>query len=608
MYMYAVICSIGNGRDYMDDKNVLSADELLEHIFHYMNKLVVEKDFYKSLILLTDLGKTLVNAHRASFWYRDEENEQYWTLAAVDSDRITIPKGTGIVGASIENNETILINNPYEDDRFNADVDKQTGYVTKSILCMPVTNHIGKVIGAYQVINKLGDNEGFDNVDVKYLALAAAYCGKNLETQLLKEQSIKDQLTGLKNRKGFNTTYTKIMDDNKNSNSYVLMLDIDFFKKVNDTYGHDVGDKVLVHVSNILKQKVGDCGEVFRWGGEEFVILIPESDSLRTIKLAQTILKSVENSPCVDGDTIINVTLSGGVTMIDRTLSSVDNIKTADDNLYQAKEEGRNRIVSNLEMPVRKLLVIPNINEMEENLNMSNEYELGFEYNDFFVPELLDDEEELRKRIDDYKQHNLPENCTVHGAFYDVIPFSADARIREISIMRIKQSIECAMEIGAKAVIFHTNYNPFLSVPTYIEQWIAQNIKIWGGILEEYPDINIYLENMFDRAPDMLLDISKELSKYPNYGICFDYAHAALSDVEPEKWAQCLKQYIKHIHISDNDLKSDLHLAWGDGQIDRSKFYATYEKYMRNVPILIEISSVENKLRSIETLKEDGFI
>ena len=136
-----------------------------------MNLLVVEKDFYNSILLLTDLGRTLVNAERASFWYRDVRKKQYWTLAALDSERITVQEGSGIVGASIENNETILINNPYEDERFNSEVDKETGFVTKSILCVPVTNGCGEVIGAYQAINKIGEDEEskFDSQDIKRL-------------------------------------------------------------------------------------------------------------------------------------------------------------------------------------------------------------------------------------------------------------------------------------------------------------------------------------------------------------------------------------------------------------------------------------------------------
>ena len=73
----------------MNKKQRLSAEEMLEAIFYDMNLLVVEKDFYNSILLLTDLGRTLVNAERASFWYRDVRKKQYWTLAALDSERIT---------------------------------------------------------------------------------------------------------------------------------------------------------------------------------------------------------------------------------------------------------------------------------------------------------------------------------------------------------------------------------------------------------------------------------------------------------------------------------------------------------------------------------------
>ena len=119
-----------------------------------MNEMVDTKDFASTILLLTELGRTLANSERASFWYWDKAKKQYWTLVALDSPRIVVPEGSGIVGASISGNETILINNPYEDPRFNPEVDRETGYQTRSILCIPVTNSRGEVIGAYQAINK----------------------------------------------------------------------------------------------------------------------------------------------------------------------------------------------------------------------------------------------------------------------------------------------------------------------------------------------------------------------------------------------------------------------------------------------------------------------
>ena len=256
----------------------------------------------------------------------------------------------------------------------------------------------------------------------------------------------------------------------------------------------------------------------------------------------------------------------------------------------------------------RKVLIIPDRKQMDKCLELAKEYRLGFEFNDFYFPDILDSEEELEKIISEYKRHNLPGIMTVHGAFFDVIPYSMDGRIRKISDMRINQSMDITRRIGAKAVIFHTNYNPCLNTKKYVQDWIEQNAEYWGEILEKNRDIHIYLENMFEISPDILEELSEKLKKYENYGVCLDYAHAFISDVEPEIWARCLGRFVKHIHINDNDKKSDLHLAWGDGLIERDKFYKCYEEYMNGATVLVETSPMDRKIRSLEMLEREGFL
>lgn len=257
---------------------------------------------------------------------------------------------------------------------------------------------------------------------------------------------------------------------------------------------------------------------------------------------------------------------------------------------------------------MKKVLIIPELNSMDECVRLAKQYNLGFEYNDFYMTDLLDDADRLAEVIYKYRQAELPEFTTLHGAFFDVIPFSPDRRIREISDFRIRQSLDVARQLGVKAVIFHTNYNPFLNSETYVKTWLQNNIAYWSGILEEFPDINIYLENMFDTTPDLMVALSETLCKYENYGVCLDYAHATLSDVAPELWAERLSKYIKHVHINDNDLKSDLHLAWGTGKIDRDKFYECYDKYMKDATVLIETTPMDNKIASLEIFTREGFI
>ncbi len=254
------------------------------------------------------------------------------------------------------------------------------------------------------------------------------------------------------------------------------------------------------------------------------------------------------------------------------------------------------------------ILIIPDRASMEKSLRLVSEYGTGFEYNDFFHPDVLDSQDTVEKIAEEYKTYPLPEYCTVHGAFFDITPFSLDKKIREISDLRIRQSIEAAEKIGAKAVIFHTNYNPFLNSPNYLQSWIGGNDEYWSKILCDFPNIKIYLENMFDTSPYVLRELAERLSRFENFGVCFDYAHAALTNVPLAEWSEALSIYVRHIHINDNDLVSDLHLAVGEGKIDWAEFYSLYGKFFTGVPVLVETSAHERQKASLERLRSDGFL
>lgn len=324
------------------------AEQLLEQIFLYMSELVNEKDFSRTLILLTELGKSLVGSERASFWYWDQKMHQYWTLAALGRDKICVPEGTGIVGASISKQENIVINNPYEDERFNPSVDRETGFVTRSILCIPVTNERGKVIGAFQAINKQneqGEFCGFEDADVRRLAMVAVFCGKTLESHLLYDQALVDQLTGLKNRRGFYDYYREY-EENRPECGTLVMCDIDFFKKVNDTYGHNAGDAVLMYVADCLSRNLAIGDEVVRWGGEEFIFILRNRGVEEAVAFAEQVRGEIMHSVITYEGQQIQITMSFGVAPIDENWSSDENIKRADEHLYQAKQTGRNKVVA----------------------------------------------------------------------------------------------------------------------------------------------------------------------------------------------------------------------------------------------------------------------
>ena len=254
-------------------------------------------------------------------------------------------------------------------------------------------------------------------------------------------------------------------------------------------------------------------------------------------------------------------------------------------------------------MKIEKLLVIPQRDNISEYMALSKEYGCGFEYNDFFLPSLLDDEEKLKNLISFYKKSDhIPEFSTVHGAFFDITVFSDDPRIKEVSDFRVRQSLDIAKELGATAVIFHTNYIPSFNLESYRNNWVLRNAAYWSEKLIEYPMLNIYIENMFDMDCALLLRLGEKLKEYPNFGICLDYAHAHVFGDERniEDWVKRLSPYVKHIHINDNDFASDMHLAVGDGKIDWKQFKKYYKEYLGGVSVLLEVTGIEKAKKSLD--------
>ena len=150
-----------------------------------------------------------------------------------------------------------------------------------------------------------------------------------------------DRLTGLYNRHFMMTELeSSVADGNL---LFVAMIDIDDFKKINDTYGHNAGDYVLVNVSRIMHEVCGNC-RISRWGGEEFLILSSGIIRENVISLAETLRKKIASEDFVFGDEHIRVTITTGLASYNG--DSVDNwIKTADENLYTGKKSGKNRVV-----------------------------------------------------------------------------------------------------------------------------------------------------------------------------------------------------------------------------------------------------------------------
>ncbi len=174
--------------------------------------------------------------------------------------------------------------------------------------------------------------------------------GQDLEKALLELErlSLTDPLTGLNNRRGFDIEAHRnmLLAIRHKRPLAALMLDIDFFKKVNDTYGHAAGDKVLVEVAHLCRQHIRGTDTLARFGGEEFCFLLPETDTEAAKALAERVCTDVSTLGFEFNGKSLSVTVSIGISAFSGEEDSLESLlERSDEALYCAKHAGRNRVV-----------------------------------------------------------------------------------------------------------------------------------------------------------------------------------------------------------------------------------------------------------------------
>lgn len=164
------------------------------------------------------------------------------------------------------------------------------------------------------------------------------------------ELAITDSLTGLYNRRYMESHLSAMVEDGLQTGKPVslLIFDIDFFKSVNDTYGHGAGDTVLKEFAQRISQNVRGVDLACRLGGEEFVVVMPDTDLHYAVMVAERLRQRVgENAFKIDDDLEINVTVSIGIAIVEGDCNTAEKLlEKADAALYRAKRDGRNRVVS----------------------------------------------------------------------------------------------------------------------------------------------------------------------------------------------------------------------------------------------------------------------
>lgn len=250
---------------------------------------------------------------------------------SVDEMLIKLTAKNGTNKPFVLNARKLLINNEQLIDCIFMKMDKRVNYekeLWQAKEDIKVT--LVKKEQAFQQLEKI-----YEEIELKQLQLQEM-------NENLKKLSHLDQLTGIYNRHfltGYLKEQVKLADENQHVFSLVI-VDIDFFKRVNDTYGHLAGDLVLARLAVLLKEYINEQGVVTRYGGEEFVIILPNKNKEQAIEIANYLNLLVAKQVFAEVD---HITISLGISTVREGDTKTTIFKRADDALYAAKHNGRNQ-------------------------------------------------------------------------------------------------------------------------------------------------------------------------------------------------------------------------------------------------------------------------
>jgi len=260
--------------------------------------------------------------------------------------------GEGIAGWVAENGLPLLIPEVSKDARFAKHIDHRIGFVTHSLVCVPLLSSQG-TIGVIQLLNGLGGSE-FTDQDQRILATIADFTAIAIENSRLMEKvqelTITDDLTGLYNSRHFQvlSEYEMERASRYGTDLSIVFLDLDHFKQVNDTYGHLTGSRLLKEVGELFGGIVRKVDHAARYGGDEFIFLLPLTSKEGAISMANKLLRTLQQASFrSDCGQPIKASASIGIATYPTNASSLkDLIRLADEAMYQVKRSTRNAVLS----------------------------------------------------------------------------------------------------------------------------------------------------------------------------------------------------------------------------------------------------------------------
>jgi diguanylate cyclase (GGDEF)-like protein len=304
--------------------------------------------------------KHIVDMTQAKGWslylYNEESNSLY-----IEKSHKKIPRnqqkeylslGEGIAGWVAQEGVPVIIPDIAADKRFSSNTNEEKFVGKNSIICVPLISK-GKTLGALEVINK-NREQPFTKEDLKIIMKLVDHASLAIERaslyQKMAELVITDDLTKLFNSRYLNRTIENEISrcDRYHASVSLIFLDIDFFKAVNDRYGHVVGSKVLVEMGQILIKGLRSVDIVSRYGGDEFVIVLPQTPPFVATQIAERLRKNINKHTFLKSDGLnLKLTASFGVASYPESAQSKDELlRLADEAMYKVKNRTRDGVYS----------------------------------------------------------------------------------------------------------------------------------------------------------------------------------------------------------------------------------------------------------------------
>jgi diguanylate cyclase (GGDEF)-like protein len=283
----------------------------------------------------------------------EARDELYFAIAVGDKAEalkdVRLKVGEGIAGWVAKNGEARIVPDVRNDPAFASRVDETTQWETRSVICVPLRSKL-RVLGVIQLVNV--EMSKFTQPELFFLQALCDYAAIAIENarwvEKIQELTITDDCTGLYNaRHLYKTLETEVYRSSRFGYEFsILFIDLDHFKAVNDTHGHLIGSKLLAEIGYLVKAQLRLIDFAFRYGGDEFVVLLPQTSKDQALVVAKRLREALRDSTfCRDEGLNLNIRASIGLATYPHDARTAhDVIRQADGMMYMVKNSTRDNI------------------------------------------------------------------------------------------------------------------------------------------------------------------------------------------------------------------------------------------------------------------------